>query len=265
MTTTLELPEVPAQAARRPPVTIAFSPAAMRRDAVRAAFPPPVLQAIDGLFTQMENQVLEPLLYGVPVHELPAAFQRQYPRFGPLYTAIIGTVLSAFEQDPQRLLTVATGGLVDVARTLQEAGPQRIGREPALAALIGIQTIGRVALRTIARLGTELPPVPDRVIAEWGSFAFAHMLSLFAVTSFLAHDEPLRGGAVNASVLARWSKEYAGRVYHLSKSMGLLRPAVAPGPIPTESDEEDLRLANAGLEHYRELLAREEIGDGRQG
>jgi hypothetical protein len=260
MTTTLELPEVPAQAARRPPVTIAFSPAAMRRGEVRSALPPPVLQAIDGLFTQMENQVIEPLLYGVQVNDLPAAFQRQYPQFVPLYTAVIGTVLSAFEQDPQRLLTVATGGLVDVARTLQEVGPARIGREPTLAALIGLQTIARVAQRTITRSG-GIPPLPEREVAEWGSFAFAHMLSLFAVTSFLAHDEPLRGGVVNASVLARWSKEYAMRVYHLSKSMGLLRPVDASAPIPAESDEEDLRLANAGLEHYRELLAREETGN----
>ncbi|HEV2448459.1 MAG TPA: hypothetical protein VGS58_21145 [Candidatus Sulfopaludibacter sp.] len=61
----------------------------------------------------------------------------------------------------------------------------------------------------------------------------------------------------NAAALAHWSRSYAVRVYHLSKTLGLLKASPRTAPIGS-SDEEDEILAAAGLDDYVEALVDED-------
>jgi len=61
----------------------------------------------------------------------------------------------------------------------------------------------------------------------------------------------------NFADLANWSKSHAGSAYHLAKIAGLLKPVRASAAVG-RGDEEDLVLAEAGLESYAEGLAQDD-------
>ena len=258
MVTMLDLPVIPPQAVTQPPVGIPLSRAALEHEAM----PPGSLQVLDGVFRQIENLVLEPLLYGAKPAELSTTFVRQYRRFVPAYISGIMALVAALDQDPQRVWALAMRGFSEASRTLRERGRDRIGAEPTLAALMAIDTMTRVTHRAISSPVELVSSGQKEIVNQWAPLALSHVLCLIAVISFLSRDEQLPGGAVNASVLAGWSKGYAMQVHHLSKSLRLLTPAAPLGPLPTEGDEENQRLADAGLEDYRQLLAQEETALG---
>jgi hypothetical protein len=61
----------------------------------------------------------------------------------------------------------------------------------------------------------------------------------------------------NVAALANWSKSYAVNAYHLAKVAGLLKTVRPSAPVG-RSDEEDLVLAEAGLDSYAEGLAQDD-------
>lgn len=260
MPETLELPVISFEAVPQGPIGIPLSPAAISLEAMT----PGAAQVVVGALRQLESQVLDPLLYGTSTQDLPAVFQGVYHRFVPAYLSAILAILAGVEQDPQRVAALASRGFAEARRTLRDRGPARIGHVATEAALMGLETMMRVTRRAIVTPAAVISASPQDLVSRWVPLALAHALTLFAVTSFLSRDEQLRGGASNASVLAKWSKQYAVQVYDLSKSLGLLASTVASGTLPSGSDEEGLQLANEGLDHYRELLDREETADGRE-
>jgi len=61
----------------------------------------------------------------------------------------------------------------------------------------------------------------------------------------------------NVATLAHWSKSYAVRAYHFTKVIGPLKSAPPDRPV-SPSEEEDLVLAEAGLDSYAEMLRRDD-------
>lgn len=257
MPTTLELPVIPSRGVEKSLVAIPLSPTAIEREALRRLLPPAELQVLEALTGQIEGRVLDPLLYGASAQELVPTFERLYPQFINYYHSATLVLAGALEGDPQRLSALASLGSAEAKRTLIELGPEKIGREPTNAALVGLETMVRVARRALQGLGQVDLAAAD-LAAQWVSTALAYMLSIGAVTHFLSRDEQLRGGATNAVWLSYWSKEYAVSVYDISKRVGMLKATPLTGPLPKASDEQDILFAEAGAESYLELLAEEE-------
>jgi len=61
----------------------------------------------------------------------------------------------------------------------------------------------------------------------------------------------------NVAALAHWSKSYAVQANHLAKAAGLLKTSPSRGAAD-RSDEEDLVLAEAGLDNYVEALRQDD-------
>jgi hypothetical protein len=88
--------------------------------------------------------------------------------------------------------------------------------------------------------------------------AYAMAFSAVRVTlAALADGQTPSAKLENVAELAHWSKSYAGNAYHLSKVAGLLKK-VRPSALVGPSDEEDLPLAEAGLDSYAEGLAQDD-------
>jgi hypothetical protein len=87
-------------------------------------------------------------------------------------------------------------------------------------------------------------------------FAMAFSAVLSALTA-LANGRKTSARLENATALAHWSRNYAIRVYHFTKALGLLK--VAPGATPIGSREaEDEILAESGLDSYAKALVEDD-------
>jgi len=71
--------------------------------------------------------------------------------------------------------------------------------------------------------------------------------------SALSNGHAMPGRLENVAVLAEWSKSYLAQAFHLTKVIGLLKTTPPSGPIGPREDE-DLLLAEGGLDSYAEAL-----------
>ena len=100
----------------------------------------------------------------------------------------------------------------------------------------------------------------DLNVETWANTLVAYAMAFSAVVACLAtlaDDRVPSAKLDNAAVLAEWSKSYATKAYHLAKTAGLLKAPRPNAPIG-RSDDEDLMLAEAGLDSYREGLAEDD-------
>ena len=79
---------------------------------------------------------------------------------------------------------------------------------------------------------------------------------LASLTAF-ASGRRTKAKLENVATLAHWSKRFAVQAYHSTKAIGLLK-TVRPGAPIGRSEEEDLILAEAGLDSYAEALAQDD-------
>ena len=94
----------------------------------------------------------------------------------------------------------------------------------------------------------------------WANSIIAYAMafsSVLASLTALAKGRTTSGGLENVATLAHWSKSYAVQAYHFTKLIGLLKTAPPDGPIGP-SEEEDLVLAEAGLDSYAEMLRQDD-------
>ena len=96
-----------------------------------------------------------------------------------------------------RMSVVAPLGFAEANRTLRDRGPERIEREATTAALMSLDTMSRIGRRALSGWD-QSSRATENVLHEWASIAFAYLLSILAVTSFLSRDEqcfprPARG------------------------------------------------------------------------
>lgn len=218
--------------------------------------PPLISRALEDLWVQIERETLEPL-FRASSGELAQVYLNVYPKFTAYYLGAT-LILLGFLGEP-RFIRVAQRGFAAVHDLLREQGPSYIGVDAATTSLVGLEAVVRVYKAAAKRLTASHEEL-DKVAAEWTAVTTAYALTAFAV--FVALSSPTRfpGPWENVAQLAVWSRDYAVRLYDLAKRHGLLKPSAPDGEIPKTSSEEDLLLADAGLEEYRQLLPPEDAG-----
>ena len=95
---------------------------------------------------------------------------------------------------------------------------------------------------------------------QWTNSIIAYAMafsSVLASLTALVNGRTTSGKLDNIATLAHWSKSYAVRAFHFTKVIGLLKKAPLDGPVGP-SEEEDLILAEAGLDSYADMLRQDD-------
>lgn len=253
-----EPPAIASQAPFPPAVSGPLPPSGTLPPTLRRMFPPPVVQALNGLWQQMEAEALMPLFFADRT-ALAQQFQSVYPRFMSYYVSATLALLPSLK-DPSAASLIVDASFELLRAELRERGRARLGDDATLGALIGLHAMAGV-LRAAARRTVDSPEQREALEPMAGglvALSTAYWLTIFSVSFALSQGDRFAGRWENIAQLAWWSRGYAAQIHDLAKRHGLLRVPPPPGPLPEASTDEDSLLAEAGLEHWRELLARDE-------
>jgi hypothetical protein len=230
---------------------------------LRRTLPPALVEALYKIGGQIEVEILAPLLCAPSVEQLAITFECAFPTFRDYYVSTVLILRGFLQEDGQRFSALTIRSFRDSQNLIRSRGPQWIGQAASLDALHGLATIIRIA-RVAARLiepGRSADIGVNGLRAEqWANSIVAYSMALASV---LASLTALTNGSntsvklENVAALAHWSKSYAAQAYHLTKAIGLLK-TVPSGAPADRSDEEDLFLAEAGLDSYFEALRQDD-------
>lgn len=263
MSIPLILPTLPTGKAEPVALGPVVPPATGLGTELREALPRGVVEALEKLGDQIRIEVLEPIVCAETLDALVRAFERLYPRFQAYYSSTILIIWASVAQDPQRFSALTMRGFHESESLIRDKGPQWIGSDgtsQALAALTTIRRVAKAASELINPAVAEKVQPDPSVLAEWANAVVAFGLAFSVVVASLQaliSGNAISGRLQNIVQLAHWSKAYAGKAYHLAKVIGLLKPVSPERPI-TENDDEDLELAEAGLDDYSKLLLAED-------
>jgi hypothetical protein len=229
--------------------------------ALEKDLPPALIEALGRIGSQIEVEILDPLLCAASTEHLAETFERLFPKFRDYYVSTILIVLGWLQEDSQRFYALTIRSFQRGERLIRSHGPRWIGQDASLNALHGLATMSRVAKAAAVFAGKQADLAPNDLNAEtWANTLVAYAMAFSAVVACLATlaDGRLPSAKLeNAAVLAQWSKSYATKAYHLAKTAGLLKARRPSAPVG-RSDDEDLVLAEAGLESYAEGLAQDD-------
>jgi hypothetical protein len=248
-----------ASAAVGPPVP---ATAALGKE-LRQSLPPALLEALDSIGDQIEVEILDPLLSAASVEQLARTFERVFPRFRDYYVSTILIMWGYLQEDPQRFSALTIRSFQESEHLIRSRGPHWIGQDASLNALHGLATIIRIAKAAAMLFDKErsadlqptesdAEPCANSIVAYAMAFS-----SVLAALNALASGRTTSAKLENVAALAHWSKSYAVQAYHLTKAMGLLKTVLPSAPVGG-SEEEDLVLAEAGLDSYAEALAQDD-------
>lgn len=231
---------------------------------LRQSLPLGLVEALDKIGQQIELEILGPLLCAASIDQSLKTFERVFPKFRDYYLSTILIMWGFLQEDPQRFSALTIRSFQESESLIRSSGPHWIGRDASLNAIHGLGTIIRVA-KAATRLfddkSSEGESAIDTSDAEsWANSIIAYVLafsSVLAALTALSSGRPTSARLENVAALAHWSKSYAMHAYHLTKGLGLLRSTRATGTI-SASDEEDLVLAEAGLDSYAEALRQDD-------
>lgn len=236
--------------------------AALGRE-LRQSLPPALVEALDKIGDQIEVEILDPLLCAASVEQLARTFERVFPKFRDYYVSTVLIMWGFLQEDPQRFSALAIRGFQQSEDLIRSRGAHWIGQDASLNALQGLATIIRVA-KVATRLFDQEKSAElraDESSAElWANSIIAYAMAFSSVLpslTALSNGRTASGRLENVATLAHWSKSYAVRAYHFAKVIGLLKSAPPDGPVGP-SEEEDLVLAEAGLDSYAEMLRRDD-------
>jgi hypothetical protein len=222
-----------------------------------------LVEALDRIGNQIEAEIFVPLLCAASVEQLARIFERAFPKFRDYYVSTILIICGWLWEDPQQFSALTIRSLQESERLLRSQGMHWIGQDASLNALHGLATITRIAKAAIVLLdkqgARDLQPNESNAEA-CANATVAYAMALSAVLASLAALEDGRTSLAkleNVAALAHWSKSYAVKAYHLAKALGLVKAVRPSAPIGC-SDEEDLVLAEAGLDSYSEGLAQDD-------
>jgi hypothetical protein len=246
-----------ASAALGPPV-----PSVGLSKELRQSLPPTLLDALDKISDQIALEIFDPLLCAASVEASARTFEQVFPRFRDYYASTILILWGFLREDPEQFSALTIRSFEESEDVLRASGPHWIGQDATLNALQALATVTRVAKATI-HLFDDRDIRGDASSGEaWANsligFAMAFSAALRALTA-LASGRETSTKLENAAALAHWSRDFATRVYHLSKTLGLLRPTLPRRPIGS-TDAEDEILAESGLDSYAEALAKDDQG-----
>jgi hypothetical protein len=264
MTVIPPLPTLPVSRALSATVGPPVPGAAALGDELRRTLPPSLVEALDKIGDQIAAEILSPLLCAPSVAELADTFERAFPKFRDYYVSTVLILVGFLEEDVHRLSALTIASFHESEDLIRSSGLQWIGPAASSNALHGLSTIIRVARATTKLFDpdrfAEFKSNPANV-EEWADSLIAYAMAFSAVRtslSALTNGDAASGRLENVATLAHWSKRYAVHAYHLTKVIGLLRPAPCVGPVDP-GDEEDLILADAGLESYLEGLRQDDL------
>ena len=231
---------------------------------LRRSLPPALVEALDRIGDQIEVEILNPLLCAVSVEQLARTFELVFPKFRDYYVSTVLIMWGSLQEDPERFSALTIRSFQQSADMIRARGAHWIGQDASLNALHGLATIIRVA-KAATRLfdrDTSAEIWADQSSGEsWANSIIAYAMafsSVLAPLTALANGRTTSGRLENVATLAHWSKSYAVRAYHFTKVIGLLKEASPPNSPVSPSDEEDLALAEAGLDSYAEMLRQDD-------
>jgi hypothetical protein len=235
----------------------AVPPSANLPASLQVVFDPAVLRALEALSRHIEREALDPLLTAEPREGLKQTFEAVYPRFFSYYIATALTLAASIKEP--KLLTQLVTFCFDVLRDdLQRSGPNFLGRDATVSALIGVHSMARVIKAAAGQFAPSEPQqreALEMVAPQFTTTLTAYMLTMFAVSYALGLGDRFKGRPENVATLARWSRDYAAKAYDVSVQSGLLRLVKRPPGDRAEGESDvDLQLADAGLEEYVRLL-----------
>ena len=229
---------------------------------LRQSLPPALVEALDRISDQIDVEVLGPLLCAASVDQVARAFERNFPKFRDYYVSTIFIMWGFFQEDPQRFAALTIRSFKESEELVRQHGPHWIGRDASLNVLHGLATIVRVAkagTRLFDREGSVELRVDESETELWANSIIAYAMAFSAVLAALTALVNGRATAArleNVVALAHWSKSYAARAYHFAKTLGFLNVQRATSPVGMS--EEDVFLAEAGLDSYAEGLAQDD-------
>ena len=167
------------------------------------------------------------------------------------------------QEDAQRFSTLTIRSFQESEYLIRTRGPHWIGQDASLNALHGLATIIRIA-KVATRLFDQERFAELRVSEShaepWANSIIAYAMacsSVLACLTALSNGRTTSGKLENVAALAHWSKSYAIQAYHYTKLIGLLKTTPPHGHVGP-SEEEDLVLAEAGLDSYAEVLRQDD-------
>jgi hypothetical protein len=116
--------------------------------------------------------------------------------------------------------------------------------------------IAKAATKLFDRKTCPAVQIDESIAEAWANSIIAYVLafsSVLAALTALANGRAASGRLENVAALAHWSKSYTVQAYHFTKALGLLS-GVQPSAAIGFSDEEDIALAEVGLDSYAEAL-----------
>jgi hypothetical protein len=220
------------------------------------------VEALDRISDQIEIEVLGPLLCADSVDQVARTFERIFPKFWDYYVSTIFIMWGFFQEDPRRFAALTIRSFKESEELVRQHGPHWIGRDASLNVLHGLATMVRVA-----KVGTRLFDrersvelrVDESEAEQWTNSIIAYAMAFSAVLAALTALVNGRATAArieNVVALAHWSKSYAARAYHFAKTLGFLN--VQRPTSPVGMSEEDVLLAEAGLDSYAQGLAQDD-------
>ena len=230
---------------------------------MRQSLPPALVEALDKIGDQIAVEILDPLLCAASVEQLARTFERVFPKFRDYYVSTVLIMWGCLQEDAQRFSVLTIRSFQESESLIRSRGPHWIGPDASQNALHGLATIIRIA-KVATKLFDQETSAELRVneshAEPWANSIIAYAMafsSVLASLTALANGRTTSGKLENVAALAHWSKSYAVQAYHFSKLIGLLKIAPAHGQV-CPSDEEDLVLAEAGLDSYAEVLRQDD-------
>jgi hypothetical protein len=230
---------------------------------LRQSLPPALLEALDKIGSQIEVEILDPLLCATSVEQSARTFERVFSKFRDYYASTLFILFGFLQEDLNRFSALTIRSFQESEHLIRAHGTHWIGQEASLDALQGLATVTRIAKAAAVffdkgRVADLRPNESDA--GPWADSIVAYVMAFSAVLATLtalSNGRPTPAKLDNVAALAHWSKGFAVQAYHLTKAIGLLK-ATRPAASIGRSDEEDLILAEAGLDSYAEMLAQDD-------
>lgn len=221
---------------------------------LKTKLPQPALDALDLITQQVVSDILQPLLSIPELEGLTKEFGRLFGPFSYLQNSMFYLIYSVIPNISD-LLLLPTPALATFKRDLENRGNDIIGEEATNDILLALFTVGNVNRRILqlSDLGENID-ISEEDLRQLGDWITAYNMASLCVWHYFDQREGLQS---NVRVLASWSRYYAVGSYASAKDLGLFEIPVVAGEVP-EPDEEDLELAEAGLEDFVTRLAEEE-------
>jgi len=230
---------------------------------LRQSLPPTLVEALDKIGDQIEIEILGPLLCAASADQLARNFERAFPKFRDYYVSTVLVMWGFLQEDAQRFSALTIRGFQQSEKLIRANGSHWIGQDASLNALLGLATIIRVAnagTRLVDHERSAELQANEPSAGPWANSIIAYAMALSSVLAALTALENGRTASLrleNVASLAHWSRSYAAQAYHFTKALGLLKTPQPLAPIGL-GDEEDVVLAEAGLDGYTEALAQDD-------